>query len=639
MPNSPVSPDSDQKKNARIEYLENLTKRQMFNLELLASLGELHHSASLDRKPEKILEIAQEHLLKIIQFDAIAFYLVEETDAEFSLKYVYPREAGRKLSKLVDSSIMDSTFAWAVNQNRPVMVKSSGKHQSLILHVLSTKRRVRGMFAGVLKEPRSRLEDTAQYTLSIILQHTANALESLMLYNLLQETNSHLENKVLERTSDLEQHMVKLEEEIAYRKLAEESLWVARQDVESTLKAKTDLLDQFSYELKAPINSILGYGEIIRSEIEKNGESALHENFENMQSTGRHLLKLIDDIQKLIHFNKPQLRLQVQEFSVSEMLSGVLDTLFPISKKYNNHVRLKIHSSVATMVSDEARLRQILLNIIENSCKYTRNGEISVGCFEVFHGNQEWIQFNIKDDGKGMKEEEIAKWLASDGVRTSDFNEAKAYGMGLIFSKRLCAMLGGNIKIESQLGKGTTCKIKLPRHYDAPEFEEENIDSGRIQTMRPAQQNETPASPATRSAFSKENQKNINREMVGKGIWVFDEDISSKKILCGILDNEGFLSKAIEDPEHFGEIKNQQVDLILVCLGRNREKGLRFVDAMREQESLSYIPILVFSAQEVSETDRLRLQDKVQDILIKSNCTRVELISRIKNLIGHQPVE
>ena len=629
------SPDS--KKDARIEYLEKLAKWHLFSLELLASLGELHHSASQDRNPDKVFEVAREHLVKILKFDAIAFYRVDEPDSDFLLKFIWPDEKLNTIKTEVDRRINDSSFAWAVNQNRPVVVKSSEQGKHLILHVLSTKQRVRGMFAGLISDVSPQLEETIQYTLSIILQNTANALESVALYNLFQETNSHLENKVRERTSDLEDHMVKMKEEIAYRKLAEESLWVARQVAESVLKNKNDLLTQFSNDLKTPINSILGYGEIIRSEIEKAGQTQLTGNLEIMQSTGRHLLKLIDDIQDLVRYSSHSMDLQLETFQVSNVLEGVSDTLFPLARKNGNEIELKIGDGLGSMVSDESRVRQILLNIAGNACKFTEKGKILIEGLKEEEDEGKWICFKVTDTGSGMDAQQVRNLFHERGPGKSGLVKSGNAGLGLLFSKRLCDILGGSIQVKSKLGEGSVITIRLPRDCESSESGRdekiksiESVNFWKNKNVLPESKLKAKSATDHLEHEKDESAENSNR----KSIWVVDEDQANSKVLCHILNAQGW-SALPREPTNIAlaDLKDNAPDLMIIGLGVSGGEGLEFISDMDKNKQGKSIPLLIFTAKELTDHEKSMLPNQVQCVLQKGNCTRNQLIERIKDLL------
>ena len=630
-----INPES--KKDTRIEYLEKLAKWHLFSLELLASLGELHHSAGQDRNPDKVFQIAKEHLIKILKFDEIAFYLVDEPDSDFHQRFIWPDDQKNSINVEVDQRINNGSFAWAVNQNRPVVDKCKEGNKYLILHVLSTKHRVRGMFAGLISDVSFQFEETIQYTLSIILQNTANALESVALYSLFQETNAHLETKVRERTSDLEDHMIRMKEEIAYRKLAEESLWVARQEAESVLRSKNDLLNQFSNELKTPVNSILAYGEIIRSEIKKIGQVHLTDNFQAIETTGRHLLKLIDDIQNLVQCSSQTMDLELKTLQVSEVLEGVSDTLYPLARKNKNKIELIISDTLGSMVSDVSRVRQILLSIAGNACKFTENGKISIEGFEDEIDGVKWVCFRIEDNGIGMSAKQVRSLFHELKPGKSDFDKPGT-ALGLSFSKRLCDILGGVIQVKSELGKGSLFTLLLPKNCKAS-GSAKGQKKQYAETARPVL-NENNISQTKQKAESPHNHSNREKNRTldsveKKSIWVMEEDPANCKVLCHILNGQGWNAQSRE-PSHsaLADMINHVPDLVIMGLGASGADGLEFISDMEKKLNGKAIPVLIFAAKELAEHEKELLPKQVQGVLQKGNCTRNQLVKSIKDLLG-----
>ncbi len=187
---SPDTKNSEDTQKARIEYLEKTAKWNLFCFDLLASLGERHHDARMKGKPAELFEIARQHIHQIVDFEVSAFYLVDEADSDFFLSVVEPEDERDFVQGEVNAAIEDGTFAWAINQNTPVLMKAQDPGRTLVLHTLATKRRVRGMFVGILDGEPSSLEETLRYPLSIILQFTANTMESAELYHLKKEKHS-----------------------------------------------------------------------------------------------------------------------------------------------------------------------------------------------------------------------------------------------------------------------------------------------------------------------------------------------------------------------------------------------------------------------------------------------------------------
>lgn len=181
--------NSKSKEQVRIEFLERQSRLSLFGLDILASLGELQHSAHLTRDPQRILNVALKHVKRLVDFQVAAFYLVDEESSDFILKEVEPSTEQKLIQSEVDREIENGTFAWALNRNRAVVIKNPSHEHLLVFHVLASKTRVRGMFVGRVLAGGAPVNETMLYPLSVILQNTANALESAALYKMIWEQN------------------------------------------------------------------------------------------------------------------------------------------------------------------------------------------------------------------------------------------------------------------------------------------------------------------------------------------------------------------------------------------------------------------------------------------------------------------
>jgi len=179
----------------RVRYLEKINRFTVDALDTAASLGDFQ--SSINKLPETsvILDETKLRIQSLIRLQAVAFFLVNEENSEFSLSYLEPRNFNPYICHEVDFLIENGTFAWAIREKRPVIVSSKQYDKQLILHVMATSSRIRGMFIGLLEKDKTDIPDISLSLLSIILLNSSNALESNELYKMIREINNTLEKK------------------------------------------------------------------------------------------------------------------------------------------------------------------------------------------------------------------------------------------------------------------------------------------------------------------------------------------------------------------------------------------------------------------------------------------------------------
>jgi PAS domain S-box-containing protein len=209
---------------SRLEYLEEVNRFTIDALEMAASLGDFQSSLHKQDEPHAILKEMGTRIKRLIPFDVIAFYLVDEATSDFYLGAAQPPEQQDTLKQEVEFLIDNGTFAWALRENRAVLVSTSDFRRKLVFHAMTTVSRIRGMFVGLLPEEESNIPGVSIALLSIILLNSANALESFELYRMIQKARDQLEIRVRERTIELARTNEKMQLEIAERKRTEEAL-------------------------------------------------------------------------------------------------------------------------------------------------------------------------------------------------------------------------------------------------------------------------------------------------------------------------------------------------------------------------------------------------------------------------------
>ncbi|MCK8824031.1 ATP-binding protein [Fuchsiella alkaliacetigena] len=237
-------------------------------------------------------------------------------------------------------------------------------------------------------------------------------------------------------------------------------LKLAKEEAEAATKAKSEFLANMSHELRTPMNAIIGYSEMLFEEAEEMELEVFANDLEKIQSAGKHLLSLINDILDLSKIEAGKMELYLETFDLNEEIENVVDTVAHLVEKNNNQFQIEVEPDLGKMHSDLTKLRQILINLLSNAAKFTENGSITLRVETASSGE---VSFEVEDTGIGMSKEQLAKLFeAFTQADTSTTREYGGTGLGLTISKVFCEMLGGEIEVESELGKGSIFTVKLP---------------------------------------------------------------------------------------------------------------------------------------------------------------------------------
>jgi hypothetical protein len=195
----------------RNNYLEDLNRRLISILDVLASNRDFQASINRDRDPATILTATCLQMNRLLAFQAMAFLTVNEADHSFIIKDCEPPSRRSLIQDEVDNKIIGGEFAWALNQNRPVIAPANNPEHTVILHVIETQSQTMGMFIGILPNKQFNVNDPSLNALSIILLNAAYALESAALYQLLNNQMQDLEAEIQKRTQELKKAREQLE--------------------------------------------------------------------------------------------------------------------------------------------------------------------------------------------------------------------------------------------------------------------------------------------------------------------------------------------------------------------------------------------------------------------------------------------
>ena len=253
------------------------------------------------------------------------------------------------------------------------------------------------------------------------------------------------------------------EHALAELKEAQSKLQQARDQALVANQTKSAFLANMSHELRTPLNAIIGITEMLRDEADDRDRREEIEPLERVLAAARHLLKLINEILDLSKIEAGRMDLQLENFAVSPAIEEVVKTIEPLAAKRGNRIQVDCDRVSAAVRGDQMRFRQVLLNLVSNSNKFTENGAITIRAERRSELGREWITVAVADTGIGMSSEELGRLFQE--FSQADASTTRRYGgtgLGLAISRRLCRLMGGDIDVTSAPGEGSTFTVRLP---------------------------------------------------------------------------------------------------------------------------------------------------------------------------------
>lgn len=267
----------------------------------------------------------------------------------------------------------------------------------------------------------------------------------------LKESERLLEAKVAERTAQLAQ---------------------ARDQALEASSAKSAFLAHMSHELRTPLSVIIGYADILHTQTAEAELTEFNDELTQIQASAQHILNLVNEVLDMSKIEAGKMTLYVEDIDICALLTDVATTVQPLVQRNGNALTVECTPGLGHMLADPTKIRQSLLNLLSNASKFTHNGQIALwGTRELStNGHGDCITLSVSDTGQGIPPEKINS-LFEEYMQVSGAGSPGGTGLGLAITRRFCTLMGGDITVSSELGKGTTFTIHLPAKVEASEHQ------------------------------------------------------------------------------------------------------------------------------------------------------------------------
>ena len=418
--------------------VEDRTRELAQSVEELRALGEVSQAVNSTLDLETVLDTIVAKAVQLSGTDAGTIYVFDEASGEFELRSTYGMSEQLIASLKSHHAGLSEGLAQATEQRAPIQVadlrnqppapQQAAPIQQLVLEAGYRARMIVPLLGAnrVVGALVVRRKAPGEFP-----QRTVDLLQTFAAQSVLAIQNARLFREV----------------EIKGRQL------------EVASRHKSQFLANMSHELRTPLNAILGYAELILDNIYGDMPQRMRGVLERVQTNGKHLLGLINDVLDLSKIEAGQLTLSLEDYSIGDVVQNVVTAVEPLASEKSLALKVELPNDLPTAHGDQRRLTQVLLNLVGNAIKFTDSGEVAI---KVATGNGAYT-LSVRDTGPGIDPADQSKIFEEFQQADSSATKTKSgTGLGLSISRRIVAMHGGRIWVKSAPGRGSTFFIKVP---------------------------------------------------------------------------------------------------------------------------------------------------------------------------------
>jgi len=407
------------------------------SVEELRALGDVSQAVNSTIDLETVLSTIVAKATQLSDTEAGAIYVFDDATREFRLRATYGMDE-KITAEIKDRHLHlgETAIGVAAERRMPVQIPDVRSHPSSpVLDVI-----VRAGFRALLTVP---LLGADRIVGALVVRrkapgefpkNTLDLLQTFAAQSVVAIQNANLFAEVEEKSRQLQ--------------LASEH--------------KSQFVSSVSHELRTPLNAIIGLTEMMVTNAARFGTEKAKEPLQRVYRAGTHLLDLINQVLDLSKIEAGKLELNPQTVQIAPLIDEVVGTARQLAEQNSNRLLVEAQENVGTLTVDPMRLRQILLNLLSNACKFTKAGEVKLAARKVSNGSN-FVEFAVSDTGIGMTAEQQARLF--EEFTQADASTAQRFGgtgLGLAITRKLARMMGGDVAVTSEPGKGSVFTVRLP---------------------------------------------------------------------------------------------------------------------------------------------------------------------------------